>query len=532
MAPWFVKYCRGIVLCLFGFGFPTVGGTIEPARIVRPLRQLELVTGERLNVEFLRLEEHACEFRWHGHTRCRLPLAAIRSIANPPGVIDHWDESFEELPAASPTSSGRSAWQSDRDDSWHRDIEPAMTTGELMIWHHMLPPDTQSVAAVLRCRFAQGNDTAELVLNFRGDGALQCDTPRGWRPVFGQHLRPSRRWSRITVRWTTERCEVVVDNAVHSVFGMESATFTGAMLESGRANDGARVALDDLIVREFPVDAGALNLPVRVEDQDSITLRSGDQLFGRFVEPLRAGEIRLQSPLGDWSGDWREIVRLDFARRPLSEHFFAPVRGWCFDVRMPSQEVASGMAENLRGVRFTGQTLIHPWLGEMAWSPSPRAVVVPYGWGEFRWLKSDRHHLGDEIRADLSPAMPVGTSLTGSVDVDVGSAGSTWVVLDAAELEPSGPRTLPTQPFLETLRGGGLRTELLVNDRNIGDLNRLISIRTSAAQPDRLWLSIPRQRWRAGRNTWAVRQQPLSPIKPQYDDCEISHVALWIPGWP
>ncbi len=524
MVPWLVSIVLG--LC-------SQAVAVEPARIVRPLRQLELVTGEQLLVEFLWLDEDACEFRWHGHTRCRLPLAAIRSVSNPAGAIDHWDESFEDLPPESTALSGRGAWHSQRDSTWQRSVETPITVGELTLWRRMIDPGAGSPAATLRCQFRESENTGKLVVIIRGDGSVSCETPASWRKTFTQSLRTSPDWTRITVRWNANRCEVTLGDAVHTVFETDNVAFTGVAIEPSRDKTTASAAVDDLLLRECNADSAVRSMPVRaVEDQDAVTLTTGDQLFGQFMDASPAESIKLHSPQGDWSGNGVDIIRLDFARRPLPAHFYWPVQGWCFDFRSAPQDAVQGMTENLRGVRLLGKTIAHPWLGEMAWSPSPRIIIVPYGWGEFRWLEPDRHHLGDEIRSDLSVALPVGTSLTGQVQLDQRRQGNAWMVLDVAELEPSGPETLPTQPFLKTLRGGGLRTELVINDHIITDLNRLISIQTAAQNPQRVWVPIPRSVWQDGPNDWKLRQQPLSPTQLQYDDCEVGRVALWIPSWP
>lgn len=526
MVPRFVTFRRPIVLGLIVLCSPLIGSATEP---VRPLRQLELVTGELLIVEFLRLDEHGCEFRWHGDTRCRLPLAAIRSLANPPGVIDHFDESFD---AMSRDGVGRRAWHSHRNPTWQHTVDVSITAGELRLWCRVDDQSAGESAKVAVCHYRAAEQNADLVLTMHADGSFSCDASPQWRKTFTQPLRTVADWQCVSIRWNPGRCEIAVGDAVHTIFATDDeATFTALTLESGAAAAAVGVGIDDVVLREFRTEMTQATASSRVEDQDAVTLTTGDQLFGRTATSARPGHIALHGPQGDWSGTMSDTIRLDFARRPLPAHFQMPVRGWCFDVRTSAQDAPYGLTESLRGVRFTPRTVLHPWLGEMAWSPSQRDVITPHGWGEFRWLEPDRRHLGDEIRPDLSPAVPVGTSLGGEVTLDDQPTGRTWIVLDIAELEPSGSRTLPTQPFLETLRGGGLRTELMINGKIATDLNRYVSIRTDPQHPQRVWLPIPHTLWHAGKNTWVIRQRPLSPTQTQYDDAEVGRIGLWINPW-
>ncbi len=533
MVPRFVMFRRLIVLSIVGLAGSASGADSPPVRIVRPLRQLELVTGEKLAVEFLGLDERGIDFRWHGRTRCHLPLAAICSLANPPGVIDHWDESFENLraddPAADPALTGRRTWLSRRDPAWTREVVAPIASGELSFWQRVLVPGEVHKGCVVNLWFAEQDNIVISTLWIQSDGTLRVIGAPGWQLTYSQPLKPDHDWKQIVIEWGGERCEVRVANAVHSVFKTGVTAFHRLELREEDRNETAEFAIDDVILREFDrTDDSRHTHTPDSDDQDVVTLNTGDQLFGQFATPAISGGVALRSPQGDWTGGWSDIQRLDFTRRPLPPHYLAPVKGWSFNVRLPPPALTPPLTETLRGIRFTDHTIRHPWLGEMGGTIPPGAIVDPLGWGEFRWLKPDRAHLGDEIRDDLTPAVPIGTELDGTVSFETCPTGSTWFVLDVAELEPSGPDTLPTQPFLETLRGGGLRTELVVNDRTITDLNRFVSIRTPPNKPQRLWLKVPSETWRAGTNTWALRQRPLSPTKPQYDDCAIGRIALWV----
>lgn len=521
MIPRFATVRRMITLSAVVSLITLTSSANPPGRIVRPVRQLELVTGERLNVEFLALDEQGCEFRWHGHTHCRLPLAAIRTLSNPPGVIDQWDESGESF---------RRDGQDKTTAAWHRTVATPLAAGELTVWYR--PRESKNSTVEFHCGFRRGDQDDVLRLRIHSTGQVEVTPPAGWRRQFSQQLHPSHSWSRLAVHWNTQRCDVVVDDSLHSTYRNDAARFNGLAVSS-TSDEVWCVELDHLTLREFNAELAArADVPREVLDQDAVTLTTGDQLFGRFARAPQTGAVALRSPHGGWSGRWQDIIQLDFARRPLHTLLVDPVDGWLFDVNTTAEGSTGHLAESLRAVRIDGRSITHPWLGNIVQSSLSIASFTPYGRGEFRWLEPDRQHLGDEIRPDLTPSRPVGTAIAGTVQLDSVPSTATWIVVDVAEVEPSGLHTLPTQPFLETLRGGGLRTELLLNDRLVTDLNRYVSLRQPPNHPERLWVRIPSDAWRVGKNIWTIRQRPLAPTQSQYDDAEIGRVGLWISNNP
>jgi len=496
----------------------------EPFGVVlptHPVRHLELVSGERLLVENVRGDDGGLTFRWNGSTRCRLPLAMIRSVANPPGWIDRLDESFEAAGnATSRVYSGHGAWNSATSSRWEHRCEPALAAGELAFWKRTDSTEDQKAAVSLRLTFDSDGVTTELVLMLDDPEGLSVALPDGWRRTFSQRLRVNEDWSRVVIHWREQRCEIQVNHAVHSVFTAPAMKLRRVALEPAKTST---VIVDDLVLREYRPELAAMPVPPQVtESVDTVTLGTGDQLFGEFAAGEVPSTIKLLGEQLTWTGDWSEVSRVDFARRPMPPQALAPVRGWFCDFRAPRSTEFTPFVRNLR---LKERTAYHPWLGTV---PRPSLCTADVRFGEFRWLEPDRRHLGDEIRAALSPTIPVGTSISGTMDFASSPRGPTWIMVDVAEMEPSGPDTPPMQPFLTTLRGGGLRTELVINDRVVTDLNRFLRARPRVTHPERVWLPVPTTAWRAGTNSWAIRQRPLSSTQPQYDDAEVGRIALWI----
>jgi hypothetical protein len=102
------------------------------------------------------------------------------------------------------------------------------------------------------------------------------------------------------------------------------------------------------------------------------------------------------------------------------------------------------------------------------------------------------------------------------------------VSCDLDHIEPRGPQTILGRPFLQELRAGGLLTQVFVNDQLIGDLNHLVSRRPPTAQPERVRLEVPLRVLRAGANTLRFEQLPSRTDPNDFDDAEVSRVALEI----
>lgn len=491
-----------------------------------PQRELELVTGERLCVEEAVLDDGGLSFRWQRDNRCRLPLACVRSLANPPGWRDRLVESFEP-PRGTPHAQdhGRQGvWNSATSVAWNKTFQPALADGEVSFWWKPAGPRKSGPAALVSLSFDDMGTPRTLQLNLDGRGEMSVTLPAGWTKSFSQPRPPITNWSRVVVIWQENRCEIHLNTALLMVCQRPAGALQRITLEA--IDPSAELLIDDVVVREYQSDAAAWRgSPRHTETLDVITLANGDQLFGTIAAADVLSPVILNGEQGRWTGDWSEVVRIDFARRQLPAQCLSPVTGGRWDaVSIPNQ--ASPFS--LRNLQSRGPTVHHPWLGQLAWPGAFPIKVSPVAWGEFRWLEPDRRHLGDELREDLSPVIPIGTSLGGEIAFASPPVGQAWLVLDASELEPSGPATPPTQPFLDTLRGGGLRTELFINDTLVTDLNWYLQVRSPVSHPERIWIPIPQSVWRAGRNSWSVRQQPLPPTCREFDDAEIGRIGLWI----
>ena len=516
-----------MVLCggLWWASSLTAGDPTFPV-FVAAQHELELVTGERLCIDQAHFDKGGLSFRWQRNNRCRLPFACLRSLASPPGWRDRLWETFQPLrrETAPLTRDRGGVWSSTTNPAWHKPFEPALAAGGLSFaWKSPGNPKPEPAVHVTLA-FESDATTAPLQLVLQSSGHVSVTLPEGWTKTFSQRRPPSTDWSRIAVVWQADRCEIELDSALLMICKRPAGALQKVTLEA--IEPSTEVWIDDIVVREYRPDmAGLRASPRDNESVDILTLASGDRFFGTLAAAEESTPIVLDGEQVRWTGDWSDVVRIDFARRPLPPHCFTPVQGGLWDVTS-----LPGITEPLflRNLHHRGHAVHHPWLGQLAWPASMPVQSTPVAWGEFRWLEPERRHLGDELRDDLVPVAPVGTSLSGGIEFTTPPAGPTWMVLDVSEMEPSGPETPPTQPFLDILRGGGLRTEVFINDQLVTDLNRYLRVRPNASHPERVWVPLPRSAWSAGQNTWTIRQQPLSPTQHQYDDTEIGRIGLWI----
>lgn len=503
-----------------GCVFITSAGAASPAATARrPWRVVELVTGEQCFAECLRLDKRAAEFRIDGMTRFRIPLAAIRAVRNPPGIVDVWDET------ASTKGNDPAIWSSAESASWERSCDAAVSAGELGFWRHVTGPTANSITGWISCRFGVEGDAPTLRLALQANGALDVVAPPTWRMTFQQPVASSGQWTKIRILWDSDRCNVLVGEAVRVTFAIDGGGLHQFRLERG----------EDGICRINDIGFRRCTSPTRAhfvhdsDDLDTVTLASGDQLFGQLTT-ADAGQIALRGADGTWSGKWTDVVRIDMAPRKTAANLLVPVRGWCVDTQTTPTAESHGERTSWRSLVRQGTLAQHPVLGVFPWPAAE--IVQPIGFGEWRWLDAGWHRLGDELRANLFPVSPEGTAISGSWTSSTLPTGNATVVCDVAELEPSGPETPPTQPFLSVLRGGGLRTELLVNDRVISDVNRQLTHRPASDYPVRIRLNVSRAAMRPGVNTWAFHLRPMAANNPQCDDGYVGRVGLWTSLWP
>ena len=99
------------------------------------------------------------------------------------------------------------------------------------------------------------------------------------------------------------------------------------------------------------------------------------------------------------------------------------------------------------------------------------------------------------------------------------------VGLLAADIEPALSQDVR---FRRQLANGRLRTDLLVNGRRVTDLNEHVLWRAKPDNPQRLRISVPAAFLKKGTNTLRLEQRSAMDDPQEFDDCEISRLAIEI----
>lgn len=494
--------------------------------IARPLRQLELVTGERFYVEWLSADRHAVEVRWRGH-RVRLRWERVARLSTLPGVVDLLDESFESqgVEVAPLAHSGRKVWQNAPSLpgwSW-KPLEPVLE-GQLHWCQRRGVTDSGDIH--VRLNFSGEQQPVGLEVRTDAAGKLTALPPQGWTIDFRQPLVLSGNWEPLSVDWDEEQWRVLWRDVVLATGRKPAQAWCGLAWQT--SGPPASIWVDDL-----HVSARQAVVPLQVEHNDVVILQTGDGIYGR-VRALDAKGLEIRGSRGSVHIPWSEwqAVQLSQTRPDVSSSEFVHGTWHRVETRPPlwprglPAESWLAAGESL----VADQVLVwnHPWMGSLYVPKTAIEQKKPHRVGSFCWLLGGQVHLGDEVRPAFGCPEPQGTAVGGVFELRAQPRQGCSISLEVAELEPAGDQTPPTEPFLTQLRSGALRTELYVNGRLVGDWNRLLSWRPSRIQRERLRMAVPVDWLHPGRNTWEIRQQPWAPGDPRYDDCEIGRVLLEI----
>jgi hypothetical protein len=457
-----------------------------------PLRTFTLLTGERLHGELLRADRTAVEFRWHGRTRFRIPTAAVTAIENPPGVVDRLDVT------SGPTAAGGF------------DLSPVADGYAQLI-----------AAGPVNWRLRFGTD--ELIVMTAADGRPHVFVPDDWSMAFRQPVRPRPGAATLAVRWTDSTWDVRLGAALAFRGDKPPHSLARIVLPSGTGSNRVTVR-EFLDSRPLP----ALGMPRGTDD--AIIRVDGDVWHGEFLRTTKDGiELRGQQA-AVVIVPWSEFAALHLRSRPEANALLSPVTGRVAEFVGPSRwepwrlERERWLAATV-SVPLAPRVVEHPLLGQFAMQADDIAYQIAGHPRTWQWLHPGPVHLGNNIVPEFVHPDPAGVRVSGTITLTDVPKTATAVSLDAVGLEPRGPGTPATQPFLADLQAGRLRTEFVLNGEPVGDFNSLLNHRPRPGQPARLRLAIPVDRWRTGRNEWQIRQHPASDDLTEFDDCELSRMA-------
>ena len=278
---------------------------------------------------------------------------------------------------------------------------------------------------------------------------------------------------------------------------------------------------------------GIENSVRKTADSDRVLLNSGDEIYGLISEAAAGVSVLPRSKGHRLLIDRKDIAAVCFRRpKPAAR---MPVTGEFARIDLvPDASCSLGGAEEsfwirsaIRQANDDGLVMQHPLLGDVTvrWEMIRR--ITPLFAGSYRLLDPGPRHLGNGYRESFSRIQPDGTELSFNFKVAAEElAQPAFLSADIAELIPSAPDTLKATPFLDEVRAGFLATQVFVNGELVGTMNKLISIRSPATDPERVRLRLPARLLKAGENKIEIRQTSTKDDATSFDDFEIRAIAI------
>ena len=519
------------------------------SRTFGPLRQMELVGGDRISAEVVHWGDDSVTLRLTGGQTISLPTTAVETLSIPPGETELLTERFEsheslsgfidETVRSDVTLSHIDAASGERALKLAPDSRPLvvacpgeLTAARVQFWFRAERASSAAIGGRMTFLFGESSDASSLTVELDGSRLAVVNRQGLTARWTTQTVELRSGWHCLTTVLSPQRVLCLVDeNLLAAGSGIE------APLRAIRFAPRGEMWIDDLLIsrlneREFPL--------VRRLSQvdDAVASHTGEELFGRVTRIMPQG-ITLDGIAGEATVPWSRVAAVGFrsAGRPLSGPA-VPSEGVVARIESQShvdrpQLLADRLTATIMGADRHGLLVSHPLLGKIPFSWRDIRRIEPLFVGRDLVLDARRVHLGDSIRADFRRPLPDDTEWRSEFVLTAKPRGDVWLSLNVADLEPRGPETPPGSAYLKELHAGRLLTEVIVNDQPVGDLNRRLRFRASPDQPERLRCQLPRESLRAGANTVRLRQRPLTENGSDYDDCELSDLRLELrmPAW-
>lgn len=522
------------------------------SRSLGPLRVIHLIGGDRISAEIVEWNPDTVQLRLQNRQVVTVARAAITEISVPAGEVELLAESFESTEPS--TSSPPSCVGPRIDPAWLDESQVMNGVRSLNIfratealvyrftglipssrtqfWFSTRPENSETGADPVEnpsldveFEFTEHEGmavTSKWSLRFSPQTVRMASTSKKGAGISqGISLRTG--WHCLTAVCLPDRSFVTIDDKL-----LGSLTVSPGKLSAVRFAATGPAWIDDL---QFSSLESARSLPCPFQKVDCVMRHDNDDWFGH-VSAVTSQGIRLTSPGEDRLTAWGDVNKILFEQPllPLQEQSLMGL--WSGIEFQPCSDRPYQSADRIRGVITDVNrdylVVTHPWLREICigWKQVSRIDLDFYGLGMA--IDARRLHLGDAIRIDFHRPLPDGTEWRGEFQLPSACERTCqcWMVLDVADLEPAGPGTPPASPFLKELRAGKLKTEFIVNDQVVGDLNSQIRFRASPDNPERIRLRIPSRLLNSGRNTFRLQQTPLNNSGAGFDNCELSNLRL------
>jgi hypothetical protein len=497
-----------------------------------PARRLMLRGGERLHVEIDGLEEGSLTFSAYGARQTRFPRAAAAGIAHASGertvVYDDFERESSlfarsESSAARHVSGTRCLALRPGGRLAHELAEP-LSTGrvEFLFFDEPASPTERSWRAVFEFR----DGPKETVIEFQPtvDPAEYRSSVSAGATQASQRLSRSAGWRRLTLWFDAERLLLLIDGEILASVSPPRAPLVALRLENLLASGTAIECVDDFLISSR---RAATPAPLNSQPLDLARLASDDELFGRLRE-CGARDVLLEGRFGRRRFSWSDLNAIEFgAAEPAA---CAPVEGVIASIDLaPALGDVTAEADHLvAAIRAADESTLsvdHPVLGPLTIPWREIARIKPRFHGQLILIDPGPFHLGDEIRDDFIVPVPAGPRREWKVTL-AAPPRKAWLSLLVADLEPAvGAQDAPLR---DQLADGFLRTGVTINARRLDDLNKSINLRALPENPQRLRIALPAGLLKGGENTIRLQQRPRRDDPTQFDDCELSRVALEI----
>ncbi|QDT46858.1 hypothetical protein Pan258_08780 [Symmachiella dynata] len=504
------------------------------------LRRISLVSGESFSGEIVKWSPGSVELRLAGDDQvCTIPTDTVAAIFQPQGTVNLLYEDFEQEPLQwPPTENPRRDPQHSQSGKFsllissaapplHYQLPTPFSAGQVELSFHDY--STQDAGSIWIVEFRFETQLGERVLRAEigpSQKAYALKAPLG--PRFShQQLRRTAGWHDLRVQFDSLDTMVLIDDAVLAAGpAMKGVLKSMRLLPHKKAAADAQLRIDDLRITRF---VASQQTELRAKTQDVLIMATGDEIFGSIVQ-VDATQVRMQGKFGAVAVPWSELRGL---LRREAEPTFPPVSGAAARIQIRAasaipQAPSEFLTVALESATADEVTWTHPLLGRQTWPWQRIQKIEPIFVGQYQLLFPGIRHLGDELRPQFRRSHPSGDPLSVDFSLDELPTAPVYVSLSIAQLEPSGPETPPGRPFLDELRAGHLGTYLSINGQPQGSLNERINFRTDIDKPDRLRIPIPIKALQVGKNRIEIRQHPSMLDATDFDDCEVSHIALEI----
>lgn len=569
----------GQQLQLMGRGNLNLPRRSQMFRSFSPLRQVNLLGGDRVTAEVLCNDGEHIELRLRSGQRTIIRRDTIASISVPAGEQELLYEAFEQSPTPladddsaldrpviertsidpQHAASGRSSLKLTANARPLRyALREAKDVSTVQFWFRVdarpLPlversngveVDSQPSALRVDLDFGTGEGTAHWGLRTAGN-RLEVVTGHLGESSVGQSVLLDQGWHCLTALFRPDHATISVGDSLlvstaHSLRSLQSIQFASDLV----------AWIDDLQIRRQTLAADG---PARVStDDDCVTLHNSDQFYGH-LKKVDSESVMLSRAGGDLVIPWSRVMTIWLRQsdravagagpaalpihndnQPVSPTTLSAQAGQWGTVEFqssfnfPHQKPDHLQVSLLRAER-TFLIAWHPFLGEIAIGWNQVARIKSHFYGRCLMLDARILHFGDSIREDFRRPIPDGTHWSREFDLPspLPSDMDVWLAIDVVDLEPSGPGTPPASPFLKELRSGRLLTQIKVNQESAGDLNRWIHFRSSPQYPERLRCRLPTGALSVGCNKISLIQLPRNDSRTGFDNCELSNIRLEI----